>query len=135
MKSEAKKRGNDVMGREQAYLNMLDAAAKIQWNVAMILEAKAVEAEKARNWIINHVSESSFEDHEKQLSDPLDVHEQLVEVVEGLTKLQNGLCSNLKTVLATDEEETGGAGGMGSLDGGFEGLFGGGGFDSEDSRK
>ncbi|MGG6311751.1 restriction endonuclease subunit S [Paenibacillus macerans] len=123
------------MSREQAYLRMLDAAAQIQWNVAMILEAKAVESEKVRNWILNHVLESGFEDHEKQLSDPLDVHEQLVEVVEGLTKLQNGLCSNLKTVLSTEEEEAGGDGGLGGLDGGFGGLFGGGGFDLEDSSK
>ncbi|MFD1178291.1 restriction endonuclease subunit S [Paenibacillus puldeungensis] len=115
------------MSREQAFLNILDASAKIQWNVAMILEAKAVEAEKVRNWILNHVAESSYNDHEKQLSDPLDVHEQLVEMVEGLTKLQNGLCSNLKTVLVTEEEEAGGEGGLG-------GLFGGG-FDLEDSSK
>ncbi|EES72972.1 restriction endonuclease subunit S [Paenibacillus phoenicis] len=115
------------MSREQAYLNMLDAAAKIQWNVAMILEAKAVESEKVRNWILNHVLESSFEDHEKQLSDPLEVHDQLVEVIEGLTKLQNGLCSNLKTVLPPDVTEGSGDG----LDGGFGGLFDGGDFDLE----
>ncbi|WP_059049564.1 hypothetical protein [Paenibacillus senegalimassiliensis] len=119
------------MSREQAYLHMLDAAAKIQWNIAMILEAKAVEAEKVRNWVLNHVVEANFDDHEKQLSDPLDVHEQLVEMVEGLTKLQNGLYSNLKTVLATEDEE---AGGDGDLGGGFGGLFGGG-FDLEDSSK
>ncbi|MCM3700466.1 restriction endonuclease subunit S [Paenibacillus macerans] len=117
------------MSREQSYLNMLDAAAKIQWNVAMILEAKAVEAEKVRNWILNHVLENSFEDHEKQLSDPLDVHEQLVEVIEGLTKLQNGLCSNLKSLLPEEEEKS-----MSGDDGGFSGLFGGS-FDLEDSGK
>lgn len=130
-KSEVREAGYDAMSREQAYLNMLDAAAKIQWNVAMILEAKAVESEKVRNWITNHVLESSFEDHEKQLSEPLDVHDQLVEVIEGLTKLQNGLCSNLKTVLPEADEEGGGTG----LDGGFGGLFGGGDFDLEDSSK
>ncbi|MED4959362.1 restriction endonuclease subunit S [Paenibacillus macerans] len=117
------------MSREQAYLNMLDAAAKIQWNAAMILEAKAVEAEKVRNWILNHVLENSFEDHEKQLSDPLDVHEQLVEVIEGLTKLQNGLHSNLKNLLPEEEEDS-----LSGSGGGFSGLFGGG-FDMEDSDK
>ncbi|GIO87230.1 hypothetical protein J25TS5_41620 [Paenibacillus faecis] len=116
------------MSREQAYLQILDAASKIQWNVAMILEAKAVEAEKVRNWIVNHVHAHSFETHEKQLSDPLDVHEQLVEVIEGLTKLQNGLCSNLKTVLPPEEEESGGD------DGDFGGLFSGS-LDLEDSDK
>lgn len=130
-KSEVREAGYDAMSREQAYLNILDAAAKIQWNVAMILEAKAVESEKVRNWILNHVLDSSFEDHEKQLSDPLDVHDQLVEVIEGLTKLQNGLCSNLKTVLPPEDEEGGGDGG---LDGSFSGMFGGD-FDLEDSSK
>lgn len=129
MKSEASAgTGNDAMSREQSYLSMLDAAAKIQWNVAMILEAKAVEAEKVRNWILNHALDSSFEDHEKQLSDPLDVHEQLVEVIEGLTKLQNGLSSNLKSLLPEEEKSLSGE------DGGFGGLFGGG-FDLEDSGK
>lgn len=105
------------MSREQAYLNMLGAAAQIQWNVAMILEAKAVEAEKVRNWMLNHVHEGCFEDHEKQLTSPLNIHEQLVEVLEGLTKLQNGLCSNLKTLLPS-EEESGGGDAMGGLFGG-----------------
>lgn len=110
------------MSREQAYLNMLGAAVQIQWNVALILEAKAVEAEKVRNWVLNHVHEGSFENHEKQLSNPLDVHEQLVEVLEGLTKLQNGLCSNLKTILPPEEESSDG-GGLGGLFGGDLGDF------------
>ncbi|MEF2967934.1 restriction endonuclease subunit S [Paenibacillus sp. M1] len=116
------------MSREQAYMEILDAAVKIQWNVALILEAKAVEAEKGRNWILNHIHAESFDDHEKQLSEPLDVHEQLVELVEGLTKLQNGLCSNLKTLLPPESEDSGGD------DGDFGDMFGGG-FDLEDSDK
>lgn len=35
------------MSREQAMIHMLDAASKMQRNVSMILEAKAVEAEKS----------------------------------------------------------------------------------------
>lgn len=34
------------MSREKAYLQMLESTAAIQWNVALILEAKAVEAER-----------------------------------------------------------------------------------------
>lgn len=115
------------MSREQSYLNVLDAATKVQWNVSMILEAKAVEAEKVRNWILNHVHGGSFDNHEKMLSEPLDIHEQLVEVIDGLTKLQNGFCSNLKAVLATDIEESGPDDGLGGL---FSGSF-----DLEDSEK
>ncbi|AZS17116.1 restriction endonuclease subunit S [Paenibacillus motobuensis] len=115
------------MSREQAYLHILDAASKVQWNVAMILEAKALEAEKVRNWVLNQVHHASFDEDEKRLSEPLDIHEQVVEVLEGLTKLQNGLCSNLKTVLASAEEEEVKGGSLG-------GLFGDG-FDLEDTDK
>ncbi|WP_019638567.1 hypothetical protein [Paenibacillus fonticola] len=117
------------MSRELSLLNVLDAAAKVQWNVAMILEAKAVEAEKVRNWMLNHVQGGSFESHEKMLSEPLDIHEQLVEVIDGLTKLQNGLCSNLKAMLVSKEEASGS-----EDEDGFGGMFGGS-FDFGDSDK
>lgn len=116
-----------MMNREQSFLNVLDAVAKMQWNVSMILEAKAVETEKVRNWITNHVHSGSLESHEKKLTEPLGIHEQLIEIIEGLTKLQNGLCSNLKAVLASDETDLGS-----DDDGGFDGLFSGS-FDLEDS--
>lgn len=109
------------MSREQAYLHILDANSKIQWNVAMILEAKAIEAEKARNWILNHIHQGSFETHEKQLSESMDVHEQLIEVVEGLTKLQNGLCSNLKSLIVSEESGSDGDSDFGGM---FSGSFG-----------
>jgi len=127
MKSNELESGEGAMSREQAYLHILDAASKVQWNVAMILEAKALEAEKVRNWILNHVYHNSFDEDEKQLSEPLDIHKQIVEVLEGLTKLQNGLYSNLKTVLIPAEEE-------GDKGGSLDGLFGDG-FDLEDTDK
>ncbi|SUA49368.1 Uncharacterised protein [Paenibacillus thiaminolyticus] len=43
--------------REHSYHLILDAIAKMQWNAAMILEAKAMEAEKTRNWMLNHLTE------------------------------------------------------------------------------
>jgi hypothetical protein len=112
------------VSREHAYINILDAAAKIQWNVAMMLEAKALEAEKARNWTLNHLHASSFSDHETQLAQPLAVHEQMVELIEGLTKMENGLCSNLRAVLTS-------SGGDGDS-GGFGDMFGGMGFGDEE---
>ncbi|MNN29272.1 hypothetical protein D3C81_1428700 [compost metagenome] len=92
-----------------------------------MLEAKAVEAEKVRNWTLNHLHGHSFDDHENQLSKPITVHEQIIEVLEGITKLQTGLSSNLKAVLAP-QEESNDSGGMG-------GMFGGGGFDLGDMEK
>ncbi|URJ44029.1 restriction endonuclease subunit S [Paenibacillus polymyxa] len=108
------------MSREQAMIHMLDAASKMQRNVSMILEAKAVEAEKMRNWTLNHLAPSAFETDEEQLGRPLEIHEQMVEMLEGLTRLQTGLCSNLKALLDQDEQQGGGMegmmGGMGSGD-------------------
>lgn len=101
------------MSREQAMMHMLESAAKMQWDIAMILEAKTVEAEKARNWIINHVGIQAFEQHEEQLKKPLEIHEQLVEMLEGLTRVQTGLCNNMKALL--DSEGDSGGGGMGGL--------------------
>ncbi|MNJ75407.1 hypothetical protein D3C77_725020 [compost metagenome] len=48
-----------------------------------------------------------------------------MEVVEGLTKLQNGLCSNLKSLIVSDDDSSGG-------DGDFGGMFSGN-FDMEDN--
>ncbi|GAB6991511.1 hypothetical protein [Paenibacillus pini] len=108
------------MSREQAFLHMLDAASKIQWNIAMILEAKAVEAEKVRNWTLHHLNADAFTSHEDQLNEPLQVHSQIVELLEGLTKLEIGLCSNLKVVLAQDEGYSGDSGGSNGFGGDFD---------------
>jgi len=104
------------MSRESAYARMLDASAKIQWNVAMILEAKAVEAEKVRNWVCNHVSPDSYADHQEHLKETLNVHDQLIEVIDGLTRLNQGMANVLKAALRHDQEN-----GMGGLfNGGFD---------------
>ncbi|WP_054942852.1 hypothetical protein [Paenibacillus ihuae] len=101
------------MSREKAFLQMLESTATIQWNIAMILEAKAVEAEKVKQWTQHHIHARSFDSHEEQLRGSLSIHEVIVEMVEGLTKLENGLYSNLKAVLGSGEEESGeGFGGM-----------------------
>ncbi|WP_307589505.1 restriction endonuclease subunit S [Paenibacillus wynnii] len=105
------------MSREKAYLQMLDSTATIQWNIAMILEAKAVEAEKVKQWTQHHIHAKAFASHEEQLKESLSIHEQIVELMEGLTKLENGLYSNLKAVLGSGEEEGGGEGFGGMADG------------------
>lgn len=111
------------MKRENAYLSMLDAAAKIQSNIAQILETKALESEKSRTWICNHVHDSSFVLYAEQLKKSLEIHEQMIEVIEGLTKMENGLSKNLGIVLNRNDEQQGGIGGFGD-------MFGMGGFSS-----
>lgn len=106
-----------MMSREKAYLQMLESTATLQWNIAMILEAKAVEAEKVKQWTQHHIHAKAFDNHEEQLKESLSIHEQIVELVEGLTKLENGLYSNLKAVLGSGEEEGSGEGFGGTGDG------------------
>ncbi|SDF94253.1 hypothetical protein SAMN04488689_10898 [Paenibacillus sp. cl6col] len=97
--------GGICMNREQSYHVILEAMAKMQGNVAKILEAKAVEAEKMRNWTLNHMTEHSFTNHREQIVEPLDVHAQVVEVIESLTKLQVSLSHNMKVLLRREESE------------------------------
>jgi hypothetical protein len=90
--------------REQAYIAMLGVVAKMQYDVSLILEAKAMEAEKAKNWLCNHLSSAYFYDHEDQLKQVIDIHRQMVDVIDGLTKLENGLGKNLTIILAHHED-------------------------------
>ncbi|MFC4596962.1 restriction endonuclease subunit S [Cohnella hongkongensis] len=105
------------MNREEAYHLTLDAIAKMQWNVAMILEAKAAEAEKVRNWLCTHITKDTYEAHNDQLTTCMLWNEQNIEVVDGLTKLCNGLSRNMKVILNPDTEESDG---IGSMLGGFD---------------
>lgn len=93
------------MSRENAYLKMLGASANMQWNMAIILEAKALEAEKARNWICGHMSSDAFDEDEMQLRQSVQVHDQIVEIIEGITKYNQGIVAMLRAVLETDEDD------------------------------
>lgn len=104
------------MEREEAYLLMLDATAKIQAHIADILEAKALEAEKSRAWICGHIHKEVVADHAEKLKKSLEFHEQLIEVMEGLTKMENGLSQNLSVLLnRTGDHGEGGIGGLGDM--------------------
>ncbi|WP_308635567.1 restriction endonuclease subunit S [Paenibacillus silvisoli] len=111
------------MSRETAYIRMLDASAKVQWNVAMILEAKAVEAEKVRSWLLNHVTADTFQDHQDQLKSAIHVHEQLVEVIDGLAKLNHGMTHVLRAALRQLDDMGMGGGPMNGLDNMLGGNF------------
>lgn len=115
------------MNREEAFLTILDATAKMQFHVAGMLESKAVEAEKVRNWLILHIRDEAFARYDEQLKQTLDVHELLVEVIDGITKMESGLARNIEVVLNRTEADSGG--------GGFGEFFssGDGGGDGDDS--
>jgi hypothetical protein len=85
---------------------MLDSTAKMQHNISVMLEAKAVEAEKSRKWINQHIHPSYFEeDHESQVKLSLEFHEQVVDLLSGMTKLEMGLARNLRIILGHEGNE------------------------------
>ncbi|SDN59430.1 hypothetical protein SAMN04487897_103277 [Paenibacillus sp. yr247] len=111
------------MSREDSCLSILKAAAKIQYNVALILEAKAIHAEKSRNWICHHLSTDAYENHAEQVKKSHDIHEQLIAVIHGITKMEEAFAKNLE-ILIGEKEDTSGAGAGGGL-GNMFGLGGG----------
>jgi hypothetical protein len=100
-------------------MNMLESTASLQLSIALLLEAKAAEAEKTRNWICNHLSSDSLFGHEHQMKQTGDFHDQIVEVIEGLTKMENALNRNMQALL-----NQGGGSGSGGEDGGSGGGLG-----------
>ncbi|MFD2612385.1 restriction endonuclease subunit S [Paenibacillus gansuensis] len=110
------------MDRNQSFLQMLEAVSSIQYNISLILEAKAREAEKTKKWICNHLLSTSYTEHTEQLSAPLKFHAKMTESIDGLAKLENSLARNLKVVLNKNQgsSDFGDFGGGGS---GLEGLF------------
>lgn len=90
------------MTRDEAYLSMLDACAQFQSHIAQILEVKAIEAHKAKNWICHHVFAESFQNHEGQLAYSTEIHDNIIEVIDGLAKMENSLAAQLKVILDPD---------------------------------
>ena len=109
------------MDRSDSYIRMLDAFARYQGNIALILEAKAVESEKSRSWLCEYVKDGAFSDHKEQLKQCGHVHEKLIEVIDGIVKMEYGFARNMKTLLGRD---TGGAESAGG--GMFGDMYGGG---------
>ncbi|MEK8131271.1 hypothetical protein WMW72_25520 [Paenibacillus filicis] len=95
------------MSRADAYHRMLMSAAKFQHNIALILEAKAVEAERSCQWICGHVSGEHFENHGDQLKGTVDIHDQLLEVIDGMTKMERALAKHLSVLLGEPDSDGG----------------------------
>lgn len=98
------------MTREESFLKMLESTSNIQFHICIILEAKAMEAEKSRNWFCTHVNAAGYPDHGEHVKQAVEVHEQLVAVIGGLTKLEYGLGKNLRVILGHQEDSSSGGG-------------------------
>jgi hypothetical protein len=107
------------VSKEQSLTRILAAGAQIQMHLSYILAAKALEIGKTRNWACGHLLTETYENHKKQTQEPLKFHEQLVELLDGITKVENGLAKNLGIVLGETDADAMGGGGF-SLDGLFD---------------
>lgn len=106
-----------MSNREKSFLTMLESTAIIQRHVSVILQAKALEALKSKRWICYHIADSRFFDKADQLKQAIEIHEKVVAVIDGLSKLENGLARNLKVVLNHTGDESSDFGGFGGGNG------------------
>ncbi|MFC0212695.1 restriction endonuclease subunit S [Paenibacillus chartarius] len=113
------------MSREQSLYAIVHSVARFQEEIADILDAKATEAEKARNWITLHMLPHTLDGHTDRLRQALDIHEQMVEVIDGLAKMEHSLGAHLKLLIGPEEKEAAAGGALGGLEGFGGGLFGG----------
>ncbi|MCD1258101.1 restriction endonuclease subunit S [Paenibacillus athensensis] len=98
------------MNREDIWLHMLDSTAKLQHEIALILEAKAQEAEKSRSWVCHHLTSANVPGHDNQMKTSVEVNEQIIELIDGLTKLESALNRQLQALLGAKEDDGGGSG-------------------------
>jgi hypothetical protein len=94
------------LSRAESYHKMLHAAAQFQKNIAIILEAKSVEAVRSSEWICRHLASEHIGGHSEQVKRSVEVHEQLLEVIEGLTKMEQALAKNLQVLLGQNQDNT-----------------------------
>ncbi|OCT14004.1 hypothetical protein A8709_00235 [Paenibacillus pectinilyticus] len=116
------------MDRTDLYMQMLDATAKLQDEITHMLEARVIDATKYQNWICQHVNAMNVEGHELQMKVTGEIHDSVIDLIDGLTKLENALNHQMKALLGGKESGTGFGMGNG-LD------FGGGSFPLSEDEK
>lgn len=98
------------MKRGDTLLDMLESSALMQEHISVILEAKALEAEQRRAWVCGHMRESCYPGCEEFHKNALELHENIVEVIAGITRMEQGLAKNLGILIQKEESEgTGGS--------------------------
>jgi hypothetical protein len=94
------------MNRNDAYVHIVEAMTHIQGHIAFILEAQAIEAEKTRSWLCEYVKDGACADHKLLLKQATKVHSQLIEVIDGIVKMENGIAHNLKVLLNKNDDSS-----------------------------
>ncbi|MCL6459918.1 MAG: hypothetical protein K6T85_18135 [Gorillibacterium sp.] len=93
------------MSRDQSYLLMLEASALMQQSISRILTAKMEEAKINQVWISSQLLPSQYEDASGLHKQSMELHDQLIEVIDGIAKMEFGLARNLKIILNRDEPQ------------------------------
>lgn len=100
------------MGRSESLLDMLHSSALMQEHIAVILEAKALEAEHRRGWVCSHMQIHHHTGCEECQKNSMDLHENVVDVIAGITRMELGLAKNLNLLIRQESsgEDSGGFG-------------------------
>jgi hypothetical protein len=102
------------VGRLQDYESILDSAGRMQASIARVLEAKAGEARINQEWITRQLKAADLTSAGDVHSLALEMHDQLIDVLDGLTKMETGMVRNLKVLLGEEDEVDGEADAFGS---------------------
>ncbi|WP_028547594.1 hypothetical protein [Paenibacillus sp. UNC451MF] len=109
------------MSRTNSYRRLLQSSASFQKNISLILEAKAFEATRSSRWMCSHLNSSHLGDHNDQVKRSIEIHEQLLDVIDGLTKMEQALTKNLQAILG----DSGDSSNSSEISGDFNDFFGG----------
>ncbi len=101
------------MGRSETLLDMLESSAQMQEHISAILEAKALEAEQRRGWVCTHLQIHHHSGGEDCHKDSMELHENVVDVIAGITRMELGLAKNLGLLIKQESSSDGG--GFGDL--------------------
>lgn len=97
------------MKRSESLLDMLQSAALMQEHVAIILEAKAYEAEQRRSWVCNYMRDHSFPGCDHYYENSHDLHENIIDVIAGITRMEHSLAKNLSLLIQEEPTESAGS--------------------------
>lgn len=92
------------MSREISMFKIMAANAKLQKHMANILEAKAIELKKTRDWLCDHRSTDEYLESIHRFNDSISLNREIVEIINGITKVEKGLALNLGILLDSGED-------------------------------
>ncbi|MDR6553934.1 restriction endonuclease subunit S [Paenibacillus qinlingensis] len=87
------------MDRTELYMQMLEATAKLQYEISLMLEARVVEASKSQHWICQHINAANLEGHDHKMNVTGEINESVIDLIDGITKLENALNHQMKAML------------------------------------